>query len=139
MADGNVAADELRLLIERIERLNEDKKAIGEDISDVYKEAKGRGYDPATMRALVRLRKLETAKRQESLALLDTYGAALGLWDETPLGRVSAAIRRLDDSDTCMSVSAGTGDGGREIFVNKAEKARRMKAAKAADPAAVMQ
>jgi uncharacterized protein (UPF0335 family) len=76
---GSVAADELRLLIERIERLEEEKKAIADDVRDVYSEAKSRGYDTKTMRAIVRLRKMETADRQEMEALLETYKAALGL------------------------------------------------------------
>lgn len=79
MAEGSVAADELRLLIERIERLEEEKKGIADDVRDVYAEAKARGYDTKTMRAVVRLRKLETHQRQEMDALLETYRAALGL------------------------------------------------------------
>jgi len=79
VAEGSVAADELRLLIERIERLEEEKKAIADDVRDVYAEAKARGYDPKTMRAVVRLRKMENNARQEAEALLDTYKAALGL------------------------------------------------------------
>lgn len=79
MAEGSIAADELRLLIERIERLEEEKKAIADDVRDVYAEAKARGYDPKTMRAVVRLRKMENHVRQEAEALLDTYKAALGL------------------------------------------------------------
>ena len=79
MAEGTVAAEELRLLIERIERLEEEKKAMADDIRDVYAEAKARGYDPKTMRSVVRLRKMENHVRQEAEALLDTYKAALGL------------------------------------------------------------
>ena len=79
MAEGVVAADELRLLIERIERLEEEKKAIADDVKDVYGEAKARGYDTKTMRMIVRLRKMETHDRQEADALLETYRAALGL------------------------------------------------------------
>ena len=60
LSEGKVAADELRLLIERIERLEEEKKGIADDVKDVYGEAKARGYDPKTMRAIVRLRKMET-------------------------------------------------------------------------------
>jgi uncharacterized protein (UPF0335 family) len=78
-AEGTVAADELRLLIERIERLEEEKKAIGDDVKDVYGEAKARGYDTKTMRAIVRLRKMEKHTRDEADALLETYKAALGL------------------------------------------------------------
>ncbi len=78
MSDS-IAADELRLLIERIERLEEEKRGIADDISDVYSEAKARGYDAKTMRQIVRLRKMETHDRQEMDAILDTYRAALGL------------------------------------------------------------
>jgi uncharacterized protein (UPF0335 family) len=70
---------QLRLFIERIERLEEEKKGIADDIRDVYAEAKGQGYDSKTMRAIVRLRKLEKNARQEADALLETYRAALGL------------------------------------------------------------
>jgi uncharacterized protein (UPF0335 family) len=79
MAEGSIAADELRLLIERIERLEDEKKAIADDVKDVYGEAKARGYDTKTMRAIVRLRRMETHVRQEADALLETYRAALGL------------------------------------------------------------
>jgi uncharacterized protein (UPF0335 family) len=79
MAEGSIAADELRLLIERIERLEEEKKAIADDVKDVYAEAKARGYDTKTMRKIVALRKMETHTRQEADALLETYRAALGM------------------------------------------------------------
>jgi uncharacterized protein (UPF0335 family) len=79
MSDGNVAAEQLRLFIERIERLEEEKKGISDDIKDVYLEAKSNGYDVKTMRAIVRLRKLETHVRQESEILLETYKNALGI------------------------------------------------------------
>ena len=79
LAEGSIAADELRLLIERIERLEEEKKAIADDVRDVYAEAKARGYDPKTMRTVIRLRKMENHVRQEAEAMLDTYKAALGL------------------------------------------------------------
>ena len=79
MAEGTVAADQLRLFIERIERLEEEKKGIADDIRDVYAEAKANGYDTKTMRKVVALRRLETHVRQEADALLETYRAALGL------------------------------------------------------------
>ena len=79
MAEDNVAADQLRLFIERIERLEEEKKGIADDVKDVYLEAKANGYDTKTMRAIVRLRKMETHARQEADALLETYRNALGL------------------------------------------------------------
>ena len=79
MSDGNVAAEQLRLFIERIERLEEEKKGIADDVKDVYAEAKSNGYDTKTMRKIVALRKMETHTRQEADALLDTYRNALGL------------------------------------------------------------
>src|ERR1700745_1525636 len=79
MAEGTVAADQLRLFIERIERLEEEKKGIADDVRDVYAEAKANGYDPRIMRMVVRLRKMETQTRQEQDAVLETYRAALGL------------------------------------------------------------
>ena len=74
-----VAADQLRLFIERIERLEEEKKGISDDVRDVYAEAKANGYDPKIMRMIVRLRKMETHTRQEQDAVLETYRQALGL------------------------------------------------------------
>ena len=79
MAEGTVAADQLRLFIERIERLEEEKKGISDDIRDVYSEAKSNGYDTKTMRAIVRRRKMENHARQEADALMETYRNALGL------------------------------------------------------------
>jgi uncharacterized protein (UPF0335 family) len=79
MSEGNVAADQLRLFIERIERLEEEKKGIADDVKDVYAEAKANGYDTKTMRAVVRLRKMEKHARDEMDALLETYRTALGL------------------------------------------------------------
>jgi uncharacterized protein (UPF0335 family) len=74
-----VAADQLRLFIERIERLEEEKKGMADDIRDVYNEAKSTGFDAKTMRTIVRLRKMEKHARDEQEALLETYKAALGL------------------------------------------------------------
>ena len=75
----SVAQDQLRAFIERIERLEEEKKGMSDDIKDVYLEAKSQGYDSKTMRAIVRLRKMEKNARDEAEALLETYKAALGL------------------------------------------------------------
>lgn len=77
----NVSAEQLRLFIERIETLEEEKKGISDDIKDVYAEAKGTGFDTKTMKAIVRLRRMEANARQEAEALLDTYKTALGLVD----------------------------------------------------------
>lgn len=75
----NVAADQLRLFIERIERLEEEKKGMQDDIRDVYLEAKSQGYDPKTMRKVIARRKLEKNARDEADALLATYCNALGM------------------------------------------------------------
>lgn len=71
--------DRLRLLVERVERLEEEKKGIGDDISDVYKEARAVGYDVKIMRQIVRLRKMAPDDRKEMEAILDLYKSALGL------------------------------------------------------------
>ena len=81
MAETNIAADQLRLFIERIERLEEDKAAVSNDLKAVYGEAKSTGFDVKTMRSIVRLRAMENHVRQETEALLETYKAALGLSD----------------------------------------------------------
>lgn len=73
------ADDQLRLFIERIERLEEERKGVADDIRDTYNEAKSQGYDARIMRQIVRLRKMEPHDRQEMEAILDTYKAALGL------------------------------------------------------------
>lgn len=75
----NISADQLRLLIERIERFSEEKQGIADDIRDVYAEAKLTGFDTKGIRAIVRLRKMEKHDRQEMEAILETYKAALGL------------------------------------------------------------
>ena len=77
MADAT--DDRLRLLIERIERLEEEKKGIADDIRDVYAEAKAVGYDTKIMRQIVRLRKMKPDDRAEMETILETYKAALGL------------------------------------------------------------
>lgn len=71
--------DRLRLLIERVERLEEEKKGIADDIKDVYAEAKAVGYDTKIMRMIVRLRKMKPDDRREMEMILDTYKSAMGL------------------------------------------------------------
>ncbi len=78
-AGHNAADDRLRLLIERVERLEEEKQGIADDIKDVYLEAKAVGYDPKIMRMVVRLRKMKPDDRREQEAILETYKIALGL------------------------------------------------------------
>jgi len=76
---GGVTGERLKSLIERVERLEEEKAALAEDIREVYSEAKGSGFDVKIMRQIVRLRKMDTTDRQEQEAILDTYMAALGM------------------------------------------------------------
>ena len=76
---GPISADRLKSFVERIEKLEEERHAIGGDIRDVYSEAKGVGYDVKTMRRIVSLRKMDAAERDEQEALLDTYKHALGM------------------------------------------------------------
>jgi uncharacterized protein (UPF0335 family) len=71
--------DRLRLLIERVERLEEEKKGIADDIRDVYAEAKAVGYDAKIMREVIKLRRMSPDDRAERDAILDTYRAALGM------------------------------------------------------------
>lgn len=79
MSTANVAGEQLRLLIERIERLEEEKKGIGDDVKDVYLEGKATGFDPKMMREVIRLRKMKPHDRQEMEAILQSYLAALGM------------------------------------------------------------
>ncbi len=76
---GGIAGEQLRSLVERIERLEEERSGIAGDIRDIYAEAKSAGFDVKTMRQVVRLRKLEKADRDEQEALLDLYRHALGM------------------------------------------------------------
>lgn len=90
---NSIAADRLKSLVERIERLEEEKKALGDDIKDIYREAKSAGYDVPTIRLLIKRRAEDEAKREEREALLEAYMAALGQLSDTPLGR--AAVEAL--------------------------------------------
>lgn len=74
-----MAAAELRQFIERVERLEEDKRALQEDVKSVYAEAKGRGYDVPAMKTIVRLRRKDKAERDEEEAVVDLYAEALGM------------------------------------------------------------
>ncbi len=80
MADvGGVAGDRLRTIIERIERLEEEKKALSDDVREVYSEAKGAGFDAKVIRQVVRLRKMDATDRSEMEQVLDVYKRALGM------------------------------------------------------------
>lgn len=88
-----VPADQLSSIVQRIERLEDEKRALSDDIKAVYAEAHGNGFDRKTIRKIVSLRKLSPEQREEEDALLDLYKAALGMLNDTPLGE--AAIRRV--------------------------------------------
>jgi uncharacterized protein (UPF0335 family) len=79
VAKSGFANEHLRSFIERIERLEEEKKALADDIREVFSEAKGTGFDTKVMRQVIRLRKMESADRQEQEAMLDLYLGALGM------------------------------------------------------------
>ena|SRR5579864_2983677 len=74
-----VARDQLKSIVERIERLEEEKKTIADDIRDVYAEAKGNGFDVTALRAIVKMRKEDADKRAEKETILETYMLALGM------------------------------------------------------------
>lgn len=76
---GGIAADQIRSIIERIEKLEEEKSGITSDIKDIYAEAKGNGYDVKALRQVIRLRKQDAAERDEAEHILDTYKRALGM------------------------------------------------------------
>lgn len=76
---GGIDADRLRSLIERIERLEEEKSSIGNDIKDVYAEAKSAGFDTKIMKSIIRLRKMSAADRDEQELLIETYCKALDM------------------------------------------------------------
>lgn len=77
--NGEASAEQLRLLIERAERLEEEKQGIADDLKDVFGEARSTGFDVKTMKAIMRLRKMDKHHRDEAEELLETYAASLGL------------------------------------------------------------
>lgn len=89
---GHNSNEQIRSIVERVERLEEEKKALSDDIRDVYAEAKGNGFDVKALRSIVRLRKQNAAERAEQEAIIDIYKNALGMLSDLPLGQ--AAIQR---------------------------------------------
>ena len=82
MKTGGLAADQLRSIIERVEKLEEEKAAIAADVRDVFAEAKGNGFDTKAIRTIIKMRKLEPQEREEQETVLDTYLHALGMLPE---------------------------------------------------------
>ncbi len=78
-AVGGIAADRLRSIIERVERLEEERKALGSDIKDIFAEAKSAGFDVKVIRQIIRIRKQEPSDVEEQETLLDIYRRALGM------------------------------------------------------------
>jgi uncharacterized protein (UPF0335 family) len=91
---GGIAGERLRSLIERIERLEEEKRTLAADIKEVYAKAKGSGFDTKIMRQLIKIRRMDKDDLDEQEALLDVYKRALGMLADTPLGE--AAIDRAE-------------------------------------------
>lgn len=79
VSEGGIAADRLRSIIERVERLDEERKALSGDIKDIFSEAKSAGFDVKTIKQLIRMRKQEPADLEEQETLLDVYRRALGM------------------------------------------------------------
>ena len=79
IAESGVAAEELKQFVERVERLEEEKKALADDIKDVFAEMKGRGFDVKAVRQIIRLRKQDRSERQEQEAILELYMSAIGM------------------------------------------------------------
>jgi uncharacterized protein (UPF0335 family) len=92
MAKTGFAADQLRSIIERIERLEEEKAALANDIKEVFAEAKSNGFDTKAMRKIIRMRKKDATEREEEDAIVELYMSALGMLADTPLGE--AAVER---------------------------------------------
>lgn len=88
--------NQLAAIVERIEKLEEEKAAIASDIKDVYAEAKGSGFDPKILKQVIALRKKDANKRLEEQAVLATYMDALGMLADTPLGRAAVALEFAD-------------------------------------------
>ena len=102
-----IGHNQLKSFIERIERLEEDKKDISEGIRDVYAEAKGNGFDVKALRTIVRMRKQDADERAEQEAIIETYMHALGMLSDLPLGE--AAIKRAAASPSVSEAVKGLG------------------------------
>jgi uncharacterized protein (UPF0335 family) len=83
--------EHLRSIIDRVERLSEERKALSDDIRGIYAEAKSDGYDVRALREIIRLRKLDSSERQEREAIIETYMVALGMLADLPLGQAALA------------------------------------------------
>ena len=92
--------NQLQTIVERIEKLEDEKALIAEDIKEIYAEAKGNGFDPKIIKKVISLRKQDAAKRAEEQALLATYMDALGMLATTPLGKAALAAVKAPSPKT---------------------------------------
>lgn len=92
---NSIPKDQLKSFIDRIERLEEEKKTFTDDIRDVFAEAKSNGFDVKALRAIIRMRKQDADERAEQQAVLDTYMHALGMLADMPLGQAAIAREGL--------------------------------------------
>jgi uncharacterized protein (UPF0335 family) len=81
MSKASATSQQLKSIIERVERLEEERRGLGADVREIYAEAKGNGFDPKILRQIIRLRRMAEADRREQEELLDTYKSALGMAD----------------------------------------------------------
>ena len=123
MADGSNLVDggHLRAFIERIEKLEEEKRALADDVRDVYAELKGVGFDPKIVRKIVSMRKQDKSKREEEEAILDLYLNALGMLSDTPLGRAAVERDFGRASDGVLKALKAMGD---PVPVSEEDKAK---------------
>lgn len=128
---AGVSSDQLRSIVERIERLEEEKKAISEDIREVYVEAKGNGFDPKILRKLIAIRKRDRAELDEEETILEIYMRALGMLADTPLGQhaIKSAVAKPDDTRITIATGNTTVETTGDIL---SEAARQMRGKKAA-------
>ena len=103
----NVARDHLRSFIERIERLEEEKKGLAQDIRDVYAEAKAMGFEPKAIRQIVKERGQDRQERDEFEAILDTYRAALGMLPTFDNGEPAADAETAPEAGTAPEAATG--------------------------------
>lgn len=127
--------EQLRSIVERVERLEEEKKTFTDDIRDVYAEAKGNGFDVKAIRAIVRMRKQDAAERRTHEAILETYMHELGMLASTELGEAAIARkreemeRRVNKAATSPAVQRAVKNLGTPVPLTEEEKAKGYTAA----------
>jgi uncharacterized protein (UPF0335 family) len=128
--DDPVQGDQLKSIIERIERLEEEKKTISDDIKEIYAEAKGNGYDVKVLRKVVALRKMDANERAEFEAILDLYMQAVGEYADTPLGRAAAPgfSSRTSMARSASSISERASRPAPDLETSKDTQARPISA-----------